>query len=261
MHLGVDPIARFVDELQGVPAVAVHVAIAVGDTTVTHQDEDLVHRLGVLGKVVPEHARIIRTAQVGSGMPFLGVDEVRELGRVTQKEDGGVVGDHVPIALIGTEFDAEATRIASAVVGTGLATDGGETDSDGAFLVGDAEDIGLTQIIHGLGALEGTMSTTALGMDDSLGNPFAVEVRDKIDQVEILQQQRTIGADPLGLVGVRHWHAIAGGVDGVLGLCFAVVLVGGEGLGSHDCDGGLYIEGTMKFREVVGTRRWIEQRR
>lgn len=235
MHLGIDPVTGLVDELQGVPAVAVHMAIAVGDTTVTHQDENLVHRLGVLGKVVPKHARVISTAQVGSGMPFLSMDEVRELGRVAQEEDGRVVGDHVPVALIGTELDAEASRITSAVVRTGLATDGGEADSNGAFLVGNAEDIGLAQIFHRLGALEGTMGTTALGVDDSLGDPFTVEVGDEIDQVEVLQQQRAIAADTLGLVGMRHWHAIAGGVDGVLGLGVAVVLVGGEGLGSHDC--------------------------
>lgn len=114
-------------------------------------------------------------------MAFLSVDEVRELGWVTQKEDGSVVGDHIPIALVGPELDAEASRIASAVVGTGLATDGGEADSNGAFLAGDAEDIGLAQVFHGLGALEGTMGTTALGVDDSLGNPFAVEVGDEIN--------------------------------------------------------------------------------
>lgn len=62
MHLGIDPVTRLVDELQGVPSVAVHEAVAVGNTTVTHQDEDLVNGLGVLGKVVPKHARVISTA-------------------------------------------------------------------------------------------------------------------------------------------------------------------------------------------------------
>lgn len=235
VHLGIDPVTGLVNQLQGVPTVTVHVAVAVRNATVAHQDEDLMNRLGVLGKVVPEHARIIRAAQMGSGIPFLGVDEVGELRRVTQEEDGGVVSDHIPVALVGTELDAEATRIASAVMRTGFATNGGEADGDRAFLIGGAENVGLAQIVHGLGALESPMSTTALGMNDSLGNPFAVEVRDEIDQVEILQQQRTVGADTLGLVGMRHGHAIASGVDGVLGRGVAVVLVGGEGLGSHEC--------------------------
>ena len=187
MHLGVDPIARFVDELESVPAVAVHVPVAVGDTTVTHEDEDLVHGLGVLGEVVPEHGRVIGAAQVGGGMPLLGVDEVRELGWVAQEKYGCVVGDHVPIALFRAELDAKASRIASTVVGTGFATDRREADRDGAFFACLAEDIGLAKIVERLGALEGTVGTTPFGVDDSLGDSLTVEVGDEIDQVEILE--------------------------------------------------------------------------
>ena len=122
VHLCVNPIARLVDKLHGVPAVAVHEAVTLRNPTVAHQNHDLVNRLGVLGEVIPEHGRIISTAQMGGGMSLLGVDEVRELGWIAQEEDGSVVGHHVPIAFFCAELDAEASRIASQVVGTGLAT-------------------------------------------------------------------------------------------------------------------------------------------
>ena len=124
VHLCVDPIARLVDKLHGVPAVAVHEAVALGNPAVAHQNHDLVDRLRVLGEVIPEHGGIIGTAQVGGWVSLLGVDEVRELGWIAQEEDGSVVGHHVPIAFFCAELDAEASRITSQIVGTGLATDG-----------------------------------------------------------------------------------------------------------------------------------------
>jgi len=52
-------------------------------------------------------------------------------------------------------------------------------------------------------------------MDDTLGDPLTVEVRDEIDQVEVLEEKRTVLAHALDLVRVGHGNAIAGGVDGV----------------------------------------------
>ena len=79
MDLSVDPVALLVDELHAVSQVAVHLAVSVRNASVTHQDHDLVDGLGVLGQVVPEHGRVIGMGQVGRGVAFLGVDEVREL--------------------------------------------------------------------------------------------------------------------------------------------------------------------------------------
>ncbi len=49
-----------------------------------------------------------------------------EFARISQEKDGSVIEDPIPIALVGVEFDREATRIASAVCGTLLAADGRE---------------------------------------------------------------------------------------------------------------------------------------
>jgi hypothetical protein len=73
-----------------VAGVAVHLAPAVGDTAVTHENHDLVDGLGVLGKVVPEDSGVVRVCEVSLRVALLGVNEVRELGWVAQEEDGGV---------------------------------------------------------------------------------------------------------------------------------------------------------------------------
>lgn len=61
VHLSVHPFAFLVYKLQGVSGITVHEAVPIGNTTVTHKDHDLVNRLGVLGKVVPEHRGAGRT--------------------------------------------------------------------------------------------------------------------------------------------------------------------------------------------------------
>ena len=56
-----DPVlvALFVDQFEGVGAVAVHVAIAVRDSAVREEEGDLVHRLPSQRDEVPEHVRVL----------------------------------------------------------------------------------------------------------------------------------------------------------------------------------------------------------
>lgn len=222
VHLCVDPVAVLVDELESVAGVTVHLAPAVGDTAVTHKDHDLVDGLGVLRQVVPEVGRVVAVRKIGLGVALLGVNEVRELGRVAQEENGSVVGNHVPVALLSPELDGETTRVASKIGAAALTTNGRETDGDGALLA-LLEDVREAQVVQRLGSPIETVGTTALGVDYTLGNTLAVEVGEQIDQVEVLEEQRTVLADTLRLVGVRHGNAITGGVESVLGGSIAVV--------------------------------------
>lgn len=222
VHLCVDPVAVLVDELESVAGVTVHLAPAVGDTAVTHKDHDLVDGLGVLRQVIPEVGRVVAVRQVGLRVALLSVDEVRELGRVAQEENRSVVGNHVPVALLSPELDTETTRVTSKIGATALTTNGRETDGDGALLA-LLEDVGKAQVVQRLGSPVETVGTTALSVNDTLGNALAVEVREQINQVEILKEQGTVLAHTLGLVWVRHGNAIAGGVQRVLGGSVAVV--------------------------------------
>jgi len=78
---------------------------------------------------------------------LLGVDEVRELGGISQEEDGRVVGDHVPIAFIGTELDGKSTRVTSAISRGALSANGRETHGERASLA-CLEDVGETEILN-----------------------------------------------------------------------------------------------------------------
>jgi len=90
VELGIEPVTGLVDDLDSVADILMHETISIWDTTVTHEDHDLVDRFGVLRKIVPEYGRVICRGQVGDRVSLLGVDEVRELGWVSKEEDGGV---------------------------------------------------------------------------------------------------------------------------------------------------------------------------
>jgi len=161
---------------------------------------------------------------MGGWVTLLGVDEVWELGWVSQEEDWGVVGNHVPVALIGSELDGETTWVTSAIVRTRLTTDSRESDSDGTLLA-SLEDVGKADVVKRLGGLVETVSSTTLGVNNTLWNAFTVEVGEKVHQVEVLEKQRSVLTDSLSLVWMWHWDTIAGGVEGVLGSGVAVVVV------------------------------------
>lgn len=70
------------------------------------------------------------------------------------------------------------------------------------------EDVCQAKVIESIGRPVDTVCSTTLGVDDTLWDTLAVEVREQVDQVVVLEEERTVLADTLGLVRVRHGNAI-----------------------------------------------------
>ena len=62
-----------------------------------------------------------------------------------------------------------------------------------------------------LGHLEEPVRAAALGVDDPLGHPLAVELRHLLDQVVVLEQDRPVGADGQRMLVARRRDAGVGG--------------------------------------------------
>lgn len=52
---------------------------------------------------------------MGDWVSLLGMDEAREEYWITDEEDGCVVADQIPVAILRVEFDGKATRVAGCV--------------------------------------------------------------------------------------------------------------------------------------------------
>lgn len=113
------------------------------------------------------------------------MDEVRELGRVTNEEDRSVVEYPVPVSLLGADLDREPTRVARSIGRAGLATDRGEAHGDGGTIADLVEDGGTADVGDIVGDLEVAVCASTLSMDDTLGDALAVKVSEEIDVVEV----------------------------------------------------------------------------
>lgn len=90
---------------------------------------------------------------------------MRELGRVANEEDGSVIEDPIPVALIGLEFDGESTGVSSSIGGPGFASNGRETYSGANFFAYLMEERLGSDVAEVMSYFEVAMSTGAFGMD------------------------------------------------------------------------------------------------
>ena len=114
--------------------------------------------------------------EVSHGITLLGVDKMRELGWVSQKEDGCVVGHNVPVALVSSHLDREPTRVTGAIVRARFATNGAKSNRDRALLAFGTEDVGAGEIIKRICAFEMSVSARTFRMDHSFWDSLAVKM-------------------------------------------------------------------------------------
>lgn len=119
------------------------------------------------------------------GISLLSVDEMRELCRIADEEDRSVVVHPIPDTFLRLDLHGKSTRITSGIRGSALTTDRAESDSGRCLLSngckkGVGGDIG--QVVSDFKV---SVSTSTLGVDDTLRDSLAIEVSEEIDVVEV----------------------------------------------------------------------------
>jgi len=102
---------------------------------------------------------------MGLGVSLLGVDEMRELGRVANEEDRGIVENPVEIAFVGANLDSEAPGVTSSVCGARLTADSRETDGKTSPVANCFEERGTCKIGDVMRHFKIAVGTSTLGMD------------------------------------------------------------------------------------------------
>jgi tetratricopeptide (TPR) repeat protein len=95
MEFDPDALIGRVDHREGVAAEEVHVAEALRDAAVGHDDRHLVQRFGQQGPEIPV---VVGAAQPGARVALDRVVEVGEAQRIAEEEHRRVVADDVPVA-------------------------------------------------------------------------------------------------------------------------------------------------------------------
>ena len=209
--------------------ISVHVSIGVWCTAIAEEVHDLVSSLLMRREVIPEHSCVF---EVGLWVALLGVDEERELGRITDEEDRCVVENPIPVALLGIVLNRKASGVSSSIWRAFLTTDRGETSNAASFLANIEEHVNVCDIANVVRDFEFAVCAGTFGMYNTLWNALTIEMGQQIDQVEILEQERAILTNSLVRLWALDGAAIGCGVDWLL-----VVLKSRCGLvvGHHGC--------------------------
>ena len=154
----------------------------------------------------PEVPLHVGVAEVVGGEPLLRADEVLELQRVADEEDRRVVADDVEVALRRVELEREAAWVAPGVGRAALAGDRREPQDQLGLRAG-LEHGGLRVPADVVGHHERAEGAAALGVRLALGDAFPVEVRHLLDQVEVLEQDRSVRTDGQGVLLARNRDA------------------------------------------------------
>jgi hypothetical protein len=131
------------------------------------------------------------------------VDEVGELQRVADEENRRVVAGEVVVAFLGVELNGEAARVAHCVRGTAPTGDCAEAHEDLSRLADLAEESRSRVGRDVLGHFEVAEGARATRVHDALGDALAVEARQFLEQVHVLDEHRTAGTGRLRVLVVR----------------------------------------------------------
>ena len=110
----------------------------------------------------PEHVSIF---QVSLGVPLLSVNEVGELGRISNEENWGVVEDPIPISFVCPQLDRKATGIASGVSRSRFASHGGEANSGADLFANRTQQCLRCDVTEVMGYFEVTVGPSTFSMD------------------------------------------------------------------------------------------------
>jgi len=195
VELNVNERSILLDHLVSVSRVSMHESVSVrSSSSVREENGELMERFRVERGVVPE---VVGILQVSLRVSLLSVNEVRELHRVSEEEDGSVVVNVIPVSFLRSQLDRETTRVTSGIGRSTLPSDSRET-SGGADLGSDLrEEFGASQVGDVVGNFESSMSSCSLGVNDTLGDTLSVEVSEGIDQVEVLKEERSLSSSTL----------------------------------------------------------------
>lgn len=181
-----------VNPFEGVRGVPIQMSESLRSSTVGHEDSDLVKGLRSVGPEIELHVGIVGSLNRAR---LLRVDEVGELNGVLNEEDGGVVSDHVVVALLSVELNSEPTGISDGIRSTSLTSNSGETEEARSALTYFVEEVGLGKFRYIVRNFKVAVSSSSLSMDDSLGDSLSVEMSELVNEVEILEDNRSVGSN------------------------------------------------------------------
>src|SRR5690606_34313477 len=158
---------------------------------------------------------------VGNGIGFMGMNEVRKLNGVPYEEDLQVVAHQVPVSVLGIELDRKTPGVPKGFRGMFSVDDGGKPYKDRRLFFGIGKDLGAGEFTDGIIShfsitFKISVRSGSPGMYHSLRDTLPVEMGHLLEKLVILH---------------RCWPAVAYST-GVLIVINGMPLPGGQNIGA-----------------------------
>ena len=139
------------------------------------------------------------------------MDEVWELDGVPDEEDWGVVSGHVPVSFLSVEFDSESPGVSDDIGGSFFSRHGGKPCEYWGHFSNGLEQFGLGVLGHIMSHFKIPMEPMTLGVHNSLGDSFPIEMGKLVNQVEVGNHNGPIFASSDRVLVVVNGAACGGG--------------------------------------------------
>src|SRR5205814_7140372 len=185
-----------IDEAKRVDAKPFHEAKRPRDRSVGHDPERHVHALRIQRDEIPEIiVRGLRLREPAVGLLLGGVDDVGKFDRVLNKENGDVVSDEIPVALLGIELDRKPAHITRQIGRTFTARYGGESHEGRGLFPGPLKQVGACDVSKRFVVLEIAVGAKTPCVNYALGDALVVEMKNLLAKMEVLKGSRPARAD------------------------------------------------------------------
>jgi hypothetical protein len=139
------------------------------------------------------------------------MDEIRELEGIPDKEDRGVIPDHVVISLLGVELNRKAAGVARSISRAFFTSHSGKSDKDICPLTHFREEFGLGIFSHISGDFKIAACPCSFGVYNALRDTFTVEMRKLFEKVDVLHKNWPTVTSSHGVLVVANRYSKSGG--------------------------------------------------
>ena len=164
-------------------AESMHMTISIRSTTIAHQEHYLVEAFRIQAPEIPHHCR---TLCMCSRIPFLGMNEIRKLLRILNKEDRSIISNKVPVSIFCIEFHSKSAWVSFCIRRSLLAANGGKTQEDPGLFSNLVKDFCPCKVCNIICDGERAVSTCAFRMHNTLWNALTIKVSHLFVKYKIL---------------------------------------------------------------------------
>jgi hypothetical protein len=134
----------------------------------------------------------------------------RKKPRIPNKENRRIIPHKIPIPLLRIELHTKPPRIPRRIRTPLLAAHRTEPAHDLRLLSHSTEDVRIADVSNVVRDDELAICASTFGVNDALGDALAVEMGEEVDEVEILEQNWSVGSYALESFGAVDGCAVGG---------------------------------------------------